>query len=119
MTLLQCREKEELAFRWATLAKQRDGGLLAMAAGRQSLEVRARHPRVWLGPPVCRRDRRGIFSDAPSGQTRSSRLDDLGYAPASVVWASIARPSAPSMICTLRGFADSATGMRSVSTPVS
>jgi hypothetical protein len=38
--------------------------------------------------------------------------------PAEVVWASIVRPSAPSVICTLRGFADSATGIRSVSSPV-
>jgi hypothetical protein len=43
----------------------------------------------------------------------------LGFVPAWVVWASIVRPSAPSVIFTLRGFAESATGMRRVSTPVS
>lgn len=95
------------------------GQVAGYGGGHQILEMQARHPRVWLGPPVCFRDRRGIFSDAPSGQTRSSRPDDLGYAPASVVWASIVRPSAPSVIGTLRGLADSATGMRGVSTPVS
>jgi hypothetical protein len=35
------------------------------------------------------------------------------------VWASIVRSSVPAVIGTLRGLAASATGMRSVSTPVS
>ena len=62
---------------------------------------------------------KAIFSGAHSSQTRSSRFDDLGYVPVWVVWASIVRPSAPSVIGTLRGFADSATGIRRISTPVS
>ena len=53
------------------------------------------------------------------GRSRSSHARDLGYVLAWMVWASIVRLSAPSVIGTLRGFADSATGMRSVSTPFS
>jgi hypothetical protein len=41
------------------------------------------------------------------------------YVPTGAVWASIVRSSAPAVIGTLRGLAASATGMRSVSTPVS
>ena len=57
--------------------------------------------------------------EAHSSRIAASRPRDLAYAPAGVVWASIVRPSAPSVIGTLRGFADSATGIRNVSTPVS
>jgi hypothetical protein len=56
--------------------------------------------------------------EAHASRVPSSRLHDARYAPA-VVCASIVRPSAPSVIGTLRGFADSATGMRRISTPVS
>lgn len=49
----------------------------------------------------------------------SRAIASFSYVPTGVVWVSIVRPSAPSVIGTLRGFADSATGMRSVSTPVS
>ena len=64
-------------------------------------------------------DCRSSSEPAPSGgPLRSGRFHDVGYVPA-VVWASIVRTSAPPVIGTLRGLADSATGMRSVSTPVS
>ena len=54
-----------------------------------------------------------------SGAGRSSPLVIQGYALPRVVWAWIVRPSAPSVSCTLLGFADSPTRIRNVSRPVS
>jgi hypothetical protein len=68
-------------------------------------------------PPAARSAR--PLSGGRFSETRATGLHDLGYAVAWVAWASIVRPSPPSVICTLRGFADSATGMCRVSTPVS
>ena len=118
MTLLQCARREERALRWAIVAKRREVGLLAMAeiARSWSCELVTRDAGCVLELAVIAT---AIFSGAHSSQTRSSRFDDLGYVPVWVVWASIVRPSAPSVIGTWRGFADSATGIRRISTPVS
>src|SRR5207237_10449694 len=89
----------------------------ARTAGARSADASARSVR--LRPPVGRRIGTVSSLEAHSSRIAASRPRDLAYAPAGVVWASIVRPSAPSVIGTLRGFADSATGIRNVSTPVS
>jgi hypothetical protein len=86
--------------------------------------------QMWRGPSSltadggCVRQLAVAIGKASPSESRFSRVPSsrghgLRYVPAGVVWASIVRPSAPSVIFTLRGFADSATGIRRVSTPVS
>jgi hypothetical protein len=55
----------------------------------------------------------------PLHQIRSSQLDAFGLSAAWAVWASGVRPSAHSVICILRGFAESASGIRRISTAAS
>ena len=62
--------KEERAFRWTIVAKQREGGLLALAAVARSWRCETRHPRRWLRPLAGHRDRDDVSMAYTPGVAR-------------------------------------------------
>jgi hypothetical protein len=62
---------------------------------------------------------RGVPVVGPAAGSWLRFCEKLFYVLTGAAWASIVRWSVSAVICTLRGFADSATGMRRISTPVS
>ena len=79
--------------------------------------VLAPHTLVELARADSRAAARRPLAERQLGQ--GAFAPETNYGLAGAVWASITSLSVAPVICTLRGLADSATGMRSFSTPAS